>query len=238
MDPNKKKDHDPVEGIIHCVIDSIEHHVKNSASALEETIRSEANHINDTVEKGLSDQRNDTINLIASHNAVIGHVMFCSDTTKCMKEEVVDNMQAVVDQSQQVQAKADHFENMSYRLRGALGAQERKRRKIDLDQISRLRNENSDLKRQLQAKNAECQRKDDMLGDLADRVEEVLCEIDESKHQAEELRSEIKEIRSDSQELRSEVKKIRSDTQELRNEMKKTQSDTQKILQLLTSRQA
>ena len=96
-----------------------------------------------------------------------------------MQETVEETLIPICEVVREATAQAIRSERTSRVVRGLLGAQERKRRKVDTDQISRLRNEVADLKRQSQAKNTECMRKDEMIATLSDRMEEMLCQMDD-----------------------------------------------------------
>ena len=147
----------------------------------------------DTAEK----MGDDTNRLFSKTNDLCVSVDYCVQTTDQMKDAMQETMIPMCDVIRNATARAIRSEHTSHVVRGRLGAQERKRRREDLNQIARLRNEVADLKRQLQAKNAECVRKDEMIGDLADRVEEMLCLMEDMRAENKDMRAENKDTRAE-----------------------------------------
>lgn len=109
------------------------------------TISTDINTMTDT----LVDSQNGVIETV---NTVSAQVTADTNATAVMRDEISEEIRTVVHHIQKSNDRADKNERISHQVRGQLGAQERKRRKVDLDEISRLRNEVGILKRQARDK--------------------------------------------------------------------------------------
>ena len=152
-----------IKEIVDCVV---ELRVTNSTEVIKQSIQNAV--------KGQSDEINENVErLVHSQNAVIGTINVFSkqianetEAAQEVRDSISDEIHTIVDQVQKTNKRAQHSEHISYVTRGKLGAQERKRRKVDLEEISRLRNEIGVLKRQNRDK-------DNMIKALADDVNDI-----------------------------------------------------------------
>jgi len=91
----------------------------------------------------------DQIDRIIEHQNVVGKAVndlsskITNETTQTamLRDEMAVDIKTVADQLKASEARAQKSEHTSYKVRGLLGAKERKSRKIDLEEINRLRNE-------------------------------------------------------------------------------------------------
>ena len=104
--------------------------------------------------------------LIEGHDAIVGRVNDFAEAQDEMKEVVINQMPKFVQ-------KADRYEHISFQLRGQLGSQERKRRKVDLEEIGRLRHEIGVLKRQNRDKDVVVKAMGDRVKSLVDQMAEM-----------------------------------------------------------------
>lgn len=152
-----------IKEILNCVV---ELHVTSSTDTIKRTIQHEV--------RGQSKETDHKIEkLIDSQNAVIGaintfstHVGDETDATHQLREKLCEEIHSIANTVQKTNERADRSERISYETRGKLGAQERKRRKVDLDEISRLRNEVGVLKRQNRDK-------DNMIKAMSNDIKEI-----------------------------------------------------------------
>ena len=133
-------------------------------------------HLMQTSEKIISEFQHNGQETSEKINEMVHSVNYCTDVTVDLKDVVVDSMHVMTDQNRKIQARSDHFEGMTFRLRGIMGAKERKRRRADQAAITRLEASESRLIRQLQVKDKEYI---EMIETLSDRMEEMLCQMDD-----------------------------------------------------------
>jgi chromosome segregation ATPase len=124
-----------------------------------------------------------TDKLIDGQNAIIDGHNAIVDAVNGVKEKVHDHMDTVMDSSKKTQERADRIERSERETRGKLGAQERKRRKEDLDTMARLRNELGVMKRQMRDKDAMVETLSTRVGSLVDHIEDMRRESSE-RHDA------------------------------------------------------
>jgi predicted phage tail protein len=117
---------------------------KTICSDLKE-IKNTVTEIKNEIQHHSEEQIIDVDKLIESQNGVV-------DSVNHLAEEQRDVQNILKNQTQQMSQQVAHSEHISYKVRGQLGAQERKRRKVDLEEIGRLRTDLGVMKRQLRDK--------------------------------------------------------------------------------------
>ena len=168
MDFKKNDVHDDEGANVQWFVDSLDHHSKNTICIINSTTKSEVRGLKEHLEKVSSNQSTLT-------NELCINVNYCTQATDEMKETVVET---VAPMCRDATARAKSSEQTTRLLLGLLGSQERKRRKVDTDEISRLRNEIGVMKRQSRDKDAQYT---EMIGTLSDRVEELLCQMEDMR---------------------------------------------------------
>lgn len=155
--------------------------------------------IRDEVRINSMENRKDTRQIIENQNAMAEVVNTFSD----MHTEVT---QAVLEQSQKQSDRADRSEHISYQLRGQLGVQGRKRRKEDLEEIARLRNEVGVLKRQNRDKDQAVKVLSAHVMSLEVKMKDMMTTHSESLvEQMREIRREKEDMRKDMRDMRREM---------------------------------
>ena len=147
---------------------AFELYITESTNTVVKTVQSESKHIIEAVKVEIREQ-SEKINELSID------VNYCTQATDKMKETVVET---VAPMCQDATTRAKSSEQTTRLLLGLLGSQERKRRKVDTDEISRLRNEIGVMKRQSRDKDAQYT---EMIGTLSDRVEELLCQMEDMR---------------------------------------------------------
>ena len=175
MDFKKNDVHDDEGANVQWFVDSLDHHSKNTICIINSTTKSEVRGLKEHLEKVSSNQSTLT-------NELCDRVNHCAKATGDMKESLEETVLPMCETVHDANARAKSSEQTTRLLLGLLGSQERKRRKVDTDEISRLRNEIGVMKRQSRDKDAQYT---EMIGTLSDRVEELLCQM-------EDMRSENK----------------------------------------------
>ena len=94
-------------------------------------------------------QQSAGLEIIATNSTMAVEVL---DNVSVKVSKFSDQLGTTIEIVKRAQSKADRSDRISHQVRGKLGAQERKRRKVDTDEISRLRNELGVLKRQMRDK--------------------------------------------------------------------------------------
>ena len=111
--------------------------------------------------------REDAKLIIENQHAVV-------DVVNSFTEKHAEVTNAVLEQSKKQSDRADHSEHISYQLRGQLGVQGRKRRREDLEEIGRLRNEVGVLKRQNRDKDQAVKALSAHVMSLEDKMKEMM----------------------------------------------------------------
>jgi chromosome segregation ATPase len=153
--------------------------IKDAVTAAKDTIVDE---IKNQMQHHAEELIVDVDKITDSQNGVVDSVNNLAE-----KQGEVENI--LKNQTQQMSQKVAHSEHISYKVRGQLGAQERKRRKVDLEEIGRLRAENGVLKRQLRDKD----RVVTALGEHMASLDEQMHDMKETMHEMKEKMHEVKE---------------------------------------------
>ena len=169
-----------------CIESAIGLYIRGSTNTIEKTVKTEAKGIVNTIYERFQEQDekmgHDNNRIIGKTNEICDRVNHCAKATGDMKESLEETVLPMCETVHDANARAKSSEQTTRLLLGLLGSQERKRRKVDTDEISRLRNEIGVMKRQSRDKDAQYT---EMIGTLSDRVEELLCQM-------EDMRSENK----------------------------------------------
>ena len=107
------------------------------------------------------------LEIIATNSTMAVEVL---DNVSVKVSKFSDQLGTTIEIVKRAQSKADRSDRISHQVRGKLGAQERKRRKVDTDEISRLRNELGVLKRQMRDKDRMFSTQIQRLADAVERV--------------------------------------------------------------------
>ena len=107
----------------------------------QDVIKETVDEIKNQMQHHTEEQIIDIDKIIDSQNGVV-------DSVNNLAEQQGELQNILTNQTQQMSQKVAHSEHISHKVRGQLGAQERKRRKVDLEEIGRLRAEIGVLKRQ------------------------------------------------------------------------------------------
>lgn len=122
---------------------------KDSKKILE-AVENGTNKVCDTFDSGYKvidsklDKMSSSISTETSKNSDLRNEI--SKVAHTLKDDVTNELQVVTDQVKITNERAVKSEHISFQVRGQLGAQERKRRKVDLEEIKRLKAENEVLK--------------------------------------------------------------------------------------------
>ena len=104
--------------------------------------------IKNKIQHHAEEHGNDVDKLIESQNGVVESQNCVVDSLNHLVDKQGEVQHILTNQTQQMSQKVAHSEHISHKVRGQLGAQERKRRKVDLEEIGRLRAELGVCKRQ------------------------------------------------------------------------------------------
>jgi chromosome segregation ATPase len=148
----------------------------------QDVIKETVDEIKNQMQHHTEEQIIDIDKIIDSQNGVV-------DSVNNLAEQQGELQNILTNQTQQMSQKVAHSEHISHKVRGQLGAQERKRRKVDLEEISRLRAEVGVLKRQLRDKD----RVVAALGKHVASLDEQMHDMKETMHEMKEKMHEVKE---------------------------------------------
>ena len=171
--------------------------------------------------------------LIDSQNQVADNLNALAEAQAEMKEEGVD-------QARVWRLRAENNEHISFQTRGRLGAEERKRRKVDLDEIARLRMELGISRRQNRDKDRMVETMSSRLELLANEQAETRIEtadrqtmmenaLKEMQDERDELFHKIGEVRYKEEQMITEVKEMKHNQQTMMNQQRE-------LLDLIKSR--
>ena len=128
----------------------------------------------------------------------MGKLVECNNTVVEVLDDVSgrvsdfsSNLSTTIDIIKKTQAKADHSDHISHQVRGKLGSQERKRRKIDTDEISRLRNENGVMKRQNRDKEKMIETMSTRVERLAENVKTMNTKVERLSENVETMNTRV-----------------------------------------------
>ena len=170
-------------------------HVSNSTDNITESMKQKF----DVLKGMLADDMN---KVIGKTNEICDRVNHCAKATGDMKESLEETVFPICQTVRDANARAQSSERTTRMVLGLLGSQERKRRKVDTDEISRLRNEIGIMRRQSRDRDAEYT---EMIGTLSDRVEELLCQMEdmrnENKNREDILLREMAESKANQEKI-------------------------------------
>jgi len=137
----------------------VQMHVQQSTAVITAAIEKETNTVRkeisigqDAIKDAVTTAFGDVDKITESQNGVVESVNHVVESVNHLAEEQGEVQNLLKKQTQQMNQQVAHSEHISYKVRGQLGAQERKRRKVDLEEIGRLRTDLGVLKRQLRDK--------------------------------------------------------------------------------------
>ena len=124
-------------------------------------------------------------------------------------------------------------ERISFQARGRLGAEERKRRKVDLDEIARLRMELGISRRQNRDK-------DKMVETMSSRLELLANEQVETRIETADrqtmMENALKEMQDERDELFHKIGEVRYKEEQMITEVKEMKHQQRELLDLIKSR--
>ena len=177
-------------------------HVSNSTDNITESMKQKF----DVLKGMLADDMN---KVIGKTNEICDRVNHCAKATGDMKESLEETVFPICQTVRDANARAQSSERTTRMVLGLLGSQERKRRKVDTDEISRLRNEIGIMRRQSRDRDAEYT---EMIGTLSDRVEELLCQMEdmrnENKNREDILLREMADSKANQEKMNANQEKI------------------------------
>ena len=177
-------------------------HVSNSTDNITESMKQKF----DVLKGMLADDMN---KVIGKTNEICDRVNHCAKATGDMKESLEETVFPICQTVRDANARAQSSERTTRMVLGLLGSQERKRRKVDTDEISRLRNEIGIMRRQSRDRDAEYT---EMIGTLSDRVEELLCQMEdmrnENKNREDILLREMADSKANREKMNANQEKI------------------------------
>jgi hypothetical protein len=156
--------------------------IKDAVAAAKDTI---VDTIKNEIQHHTGEQIIDIDKIIDSQNGVV-------DSVNNLAEQQGELQNILTNQTQQMSQKVAHSEHISHKVRGQLGAQERKRRKVDLEEIGRLRAEVGVLKRQLRDKDRVVAALGKHVASLGEQMHDMNEQMTEMREQTNEQMHEIK----------------------------------------------
>ena len=149
----------------------------------QDVIKETVDEIKNKIQHHAEEQIIDVDKLIESQNGVV-------DSLNHLVDKQGEVQHILTNQTQQMSQKVAHSEHISHKVRGQLGAQERKRRKVDLEEIGRLRAEVGVCKRQLRDKDRVVAA---LGGQMYDMKEQMTEQMHDMKEQMTEQMHDMKE---------------------------------------------
>jgi chromosome segregation ATPase len=151
----------------------------------QDVIKETVDEIKNKIQHHAEEQIIDVDKLIESQNGVV-------DSLNHLVDKQGEVQHILTNQTQQMSQKVAHSEHISHKVRGQLGAQERKRRKVDLEEIGRLRDEVGVLKRQLRDKDRVVAALGKHVASLGEQMHDMNEQMTEMREQTNEQMHEMK----------------------------------------------